>query len=902
MTMPIDHQDPDSTELLATRLPGAPPSGGEALPAGTRLGRYRVESLLGRGGMGEVYRAQQLEPVRRTVALKLLRARTLDARRKAHFEIERQVLAQMRHPAIAQIYDADTTEDGHPFFAMEFIDGQTITRYCEENALPLARRIELFVQACEGVQHAHQKGVIHRDLKPGNLLVEEVDGRAHPKIIDFGIATASTLAGTQEVAGTPDYMSPEQAAGDQSLVDTRSDVYSLGVVLCELLTGQRPKLAGETVTADTRTLRRPSEQLDTLPPGEADRVAGRQGQPLAAMRRVLRGELDWVVVKAMQHDRADRYPSAAALADDLRRFLDGRTVLAVPASRRYAWRKFARRHRAGLAAAVVALAALVGGLALSLHGLMQAREQRRVAEQRSGELKKVVDFQQSMLESLDMQVLGARMGEELERQVGGAAPDKGDDFRVLLARADTTDIARGLVDYGLLSGAEAALDRDFADDPQLAAELRESVARVQSVLGLDAKAARTFAKVADHRGATLGESAPETLRARRAQVGALVASAEYDSAETVLRRSLPQLDRLSANDPTRVGLELAQAEIVSARGDLKAARATRQALLDGLLERYGEDDSAVAAARGALAASQRQMGEFDAAADNQEKVVASRLRQLGPRHDDTLDAQRNLAVLRMQSGRKSEAVQLQEQLAQTTVARYGNEHPRSLAARATLGTMYADSNQAAKALPLLQSVLEARERVLGREHPETVRTRLNLATTHARLDDYAGALPLEQQVIETRSRRLGERHPDTLSIVVNHASTLRLAGHHEEALELLQDVAPRVRETLGEKHPLHRAVLSIRADTLVRSGRHAEGIAAYREAVQVRQRVLGERHHETLRTVWELVDACRQAGRDDEAERWQQRYLAPLLAADPDTLDEPLANLAGAIRSRTDTR
>ncbi|HRN62222.1 MAG TPA: serine/threonine-protein kinase [Luteimonas sp.] len=900
--MPTDERDPDRTELLATRSPGAGQPEGDGLPRGTRIGRYRIDALLGRGGMGEVYRAEQLEPVHRTVALKLLRGQTLDARRKAHFEIERQVLAQMRHPAIAQIHDADTTPDGHPFFAMEFIDGQVITQYCESRALPLAQRIALFIEVCDGVQHAHQKGVIHRDLKPGNLLVEEVDGRAHAKIIDFGIATASTLPGTREVAGTPDYMSPEQAAGDQSLVDTRSDVYSLGVVLCELLTGQRPIAAGETVASDSRSLRRPSEQLDTLPPGEADRVASRQGQPLAAMRRVLRGELDWVVLKAMRHDRADRYPSAAALADDLRRFLDGRVVLAVPASRRYAWRKFARRHRAGLAAATIALVALVGGLALSLHGLMQAREQRQVAELRSDELKKVVDFQQSMLESLDMQVLGTRMGEQLERQVDAAVPAKGDEFRVLLARADTTDIARGLVDYGLLTGAEAALERDFADDPQLAAELRESVARVQSVLGLDAKAARSFASVADYRGATLGEAAPDTLRARRAQVAALVAAAEYDDAESVLQRSLPQLDRLPVNDPVRVGLELAQAEIVFARGDVRAARAMRQALLDGLLERFGEDDPAVVSARSALAASQRQMGEFDAAAGNQKKVVAARLRRLGPQHDDTLDAQRNLAVLHMLSGRRSEAVQLQEQVAQATVARYGSEHPRSLAARATLGTMYADSNQAAKALPLLQSVLEARERVLGREHPETVRTRLNLATTHARLHDYAGALPLEQQVIETRTRRLGERHPDTLSITVNHASTLRLAGRYDEALALLQEVAPRVLDVLGEKHPLHLAVLSIRSDTLVASGRHAEGLAAYREAVQVRQRVLGERHHETLRTVWELVEACRASGRDDEAERWQQRYLAPLLAADPDTLDEPLANLAGAIRSHVDVR
>ena len=239
--------DQERTALLETRTRPAGRDGDGAaalLAPGMRIGRYRIDALVGQGGMGEVYRAEQLEPVRRTVALKVLRAQTLDARHLAYFEVERQLLAQMRHPAIAQVYDAGTTAEGHPFFAMEFIEGSPVTRYCEAHAVPLPQRIALLVRICEGVQHAHQKGVIHRDLKPANLLVDEVDGRALPRIIDFGIATASSLTEGREVAGTPAYMSPEQAAGDQALVDTRSDVYALGVVLSELLTGHRPLSAG----------------------------------------------------------------------------------------------------------------------------------------------------------------------------------------------------------------------------------------------------------------------------------------------------------------------------------------------------------------------------------------------------------------------------------------------------------------------------------------------------------------------------------------------------------------------------------------------------------------------------------------------------------------------------------
>src|SRR3546814_3175732 len=194
------------------------------------------------------------------------------------------MLAQMRHPAIAQVFDADTTADGHPFFAMEFIAGSPLTRFFEEHELSLRQRIELMIRVCEGVQHAHQKGVVHRDLKPGNLLVDDVDGRALPKIIDFGIATASSMAEGREVAGTPDYMSPEQAGGDQSLVDTRSDVYSLGVVLYEMLTGQRTEAVGETRVASTQTLRLPSDHLATLPPAPAARHPPRQGRPLGHHR------------------------------------------------------------------------------------------------------------------------------------------------------------------------------------------------------------------------------------------------------------------------------------------------------------------------------------------------------------------------------------------------------------------------------------------------------------------------------------------------------------------------------------------------------------------------------------------------------------------------------------------
>lgn len=271
----------DATQWLDGSGAGAD-GGGDPAIGQLVAGRYRTEALLGEGGMGQVFRASQLEPVRRTVALKLLRGRRFDARQRAWFEIECQTLAQMQHPAIARIFDAGTTADGVPFFAMEFIEGQPLTRACADAGLGLAARLALMARICDGVQHAHQKGIVHRDLKPANILVTRVDGTLQPRIIDFGIATAASRAGAGESrpverAGTPDYMSPEQFAGDPAAIDTRSDVYSLGVVLYELIVGDRSGLASASQAAAdpaATTLQPPSVRLRAAPPGG---IGGRLG-------------------------------------------------------------------------------------------------------------------------------------------------------------------------------------------------------------------------------------------------------------------------------------------------------------------------------------------------------------------------------------------------------------------------------------------------------------------------------------------------------------------------------------------------------------------------------------------------------------------------------------------------
>lgn len=888
--MGTGEHDPDRTELLATQSSLAGADVGDGLPPGTRLGRYRIEARVGHGGMGEVYRAEQLQPVRRTVALKLLRTQRLEARHKAYFELERQVLAQMRHPAIAQIYDADTTEAGQPYFAMEFIDGHPVTQYCQSKGLPLARRIALFIEICNGVQHAHQKGVIHRDLKPGNLLVDEIDGQAHPKIIDFGIATAAALAETREVAGTPDYMSPEQAGGDQSLVDTRSDVYALGVVLCELLTGRRPATAGETVTDHDRTLRLPSEQLATLPPGEADRLAKSHGRRLSEMRRVLRSELDWVVAKAMRHDRNARYASVAELADDLRRFLDGRVVRAVPASRWYASRKFVSRHRAGLAAASVAVAALVGGLALSLHGLMEAREQRAIAEQRSGELEKVAAFQQSMLENIDIQGMGLGLSAGLREQVARAAPDRLPELERVLAVASSTDLARELIEREMLDRAERAIARDFADQPALAADLREASGRVHAALGLYDKAAESQAGVVAYRTSTLGPRDPATLRARMAHGSALYKLSRYDEARQVLESALADAATLPGGDETRAGIELELSEVDALRGDLPGAVARKRGVVERLSAVRGDTDSLTLRAMTGLALVLGRAGDIVEARALLERVVPLRIEVDGLDDGDTLASMGALATMRAMQSEYEPAVAMQRTLAEAMVRRLGAEHPDTLAIRNNLANMLSGLGLQDEALAEARAVLDARTRVLGAEHPQTLRSALNVASLHGRMDDFDRGLPLEAEVLEARRRILGADHPDTLFIQLNHGVTLQRAGKSREALAQFEDGLPRALRVLGEKHPQYQLGLMMSGEALLDVGRTDAALAQLRQALALRKAHLPPDSPETPATAWGLVKGLRLAGRMDEADEVQRREIDPLLAANPATLTAALVD------------
>lgn len=833
--------------------PAAGPAGGDTLAPGTRLGRYRIESLLGRGGMGEVYLSEQLQPVRRKVALKLLRSQRLDARGLGYVEVEQQVLAQMRHPAIAQIYDAGLTGDGHPYFAMEYIEGKPVTDYCRQHVLPLRRRLELFIRICEGVQHAHHKGVVHRDLKPANILVSAVDGRPRPQIIDFGIATAAARGTGPGVdagayAGTPHYMSPEQA-NDPASVDTRSDVYALGVLLHEVVTGERPD------------------------PG--------------AGHHALEGELGWVVARAMRPDRDARYASAAALADDLQRLLEDRPLMAAPRSRRYLWTKFARRHRAAITAGTAVAAAVLAGLGLSLYGLVQAQQQRALVEERSAELEKVVAFQQAMLEEVDVEVMGLALAEGLRDRVARADPEALDGLEAYLGLVSTVDLARELMGGQVLARADEVIARDFSGEPALAADLRAALGRVYAALGMNEQAAGYYEQVLAWRGQALGPSAAQTLEVRARLAGALRESSHvhYARARTVLEQSLDAALALPDADETRARYELELAELDVAQGDLDSARERQRAVFDRLRATRGEADPLTGLASNWLAMTLARAGELAEARALMEPLYARRLEVHGAGHRDTLAAMSTLAVLRALLRDVEGALELQRSLVQASGERLGREHPLTLVARGNLANMLSDAGRTREALQESAAVYEARTRVSGAEHPQTLRALLNLAGLQSRMDNFEAALPLELEVIQARRRILGPRHPDTLFVLINHGMSLVRAQQPAAAQRVLEPALEDAAEVLGEQHPQFRVGMGFLGEARLALGQPTAAAEVLYDALRMQREHVGADSPDTAWAAWALVRALRADGRAQEARTVQAQWLDPLLEADPQSLD-----------------
>ena len=536
-------------------------------------GRYKVRQEIGKGGMGSVYLAEQTQPVRRQVALKLINP-GMDSRTVlARFESERQALAMMDHPNIARVLDAGVTDAGRPFFVMDLVKGIPLTDYCDAHRLDLPERLDLFRQICSAVHHAHQKGIIHRDLKPTNILVESHDGKPVPKVIDFGLAKATTGMQLSEqslftafgsITGTPLYMAPEQATFNALDVDTRADIYALGVVLYEILTGSTP------IRRDTLQRAALDEMFRVIreeePPTPSSRVSTSEAlQSLAANRhvepsrlsRLIKGDLDWIVMKALAKERSRRYESAIALAQDVERFTNHEPVSAGPPTAAYRVRKFVRRHRVQVLAASLVLLSLVGGAAGTTWGLIESRrqegiavseafekdkariaesEQRKHAEKRLGQVSKMNQILCMIFQDIDPQGAekeGRRLASVLEERVAGAAAD---------------------------------VEREATGDPLVLARMELTLGKAQRNLGYPKKSLTLLAKAHAGYSSQLGPDHPDTLKSLLNLAIGYADAGQTDRALKLYEESKPQCrEKLGANYPDILRLQASLAK--SSHGD-----------------------------------------------------------------------------------------------------------------------------------------------------------------------------------------------------------------------------------------------------------------------------------------------------------------------------------------------
>jgi non-specific serine/threonine protein kinase/serine/threonine-protein kinase len=726
--------------------------------------------------MGTVWIAEQTEPVRRRVALKVIKPGMDSQEVLRRFSAERQALALMDHTNIAKVLDAGTTESSLPYFVMELVKGLPITKYCDELRVPVRDRLRLFVAVCQAIQHAHQKGIIHRDIKPANVMVSVQDGEPVPKVIDFGVAKALHQRLTERtmytavgaVIGTLEYMSPEQAELSALDVDTRTDVYALGVLLYELLTGATPlgaKLRAAPLTERLRLIReeeplRPSTRLAQAAAELADLAERRRTDPLR-LRREVRGDLDWIVMKALEKDRTRRYDTAAALARDVERYLQHEPVEATPPSTAYRVGKTLRKHRSAAVAGATSLLLLIAGAGASAWQAVRAMRAERQAA--------------AVNEFLLRDLLGQADLANQEAGIQGRDPDV--TVRTLLDRA------------------AANIEGKFPHQPRTEASLRSTIGKTYQGLGRYGDAQPHLERAVQLYAATEGPNHPDTLGSKNDLGWLYWYSGRYDAAEQLFLEVAQERDRT-----------------LGARH------------LHTLDSKHG---------LGVVYWSQRT---FDKAEALLQHVVEARTAQLGADHRDTLTAKNNLAVLYRSLRRYDRAEPLFRELTEVRAARLGADHPDTLQARNNLATVLRDQRRFDEAEPLLMQVIRARTAKLGPDHPATLRTESSLALLYRERKQYAKAEALFLRTIRGRTAKLGSEHPDTLRSKANLGVLYRDRGDHARAEPMLREAVDGSRHVLGIAHPDTQQRIEDLLACLKAMGRTEQAEPLIRELEEARRR------------------------------------------------------------------
>jgi non-specific serine/threonine protein kinase/serine/threonine-protein kinase len=728
------------------------------------IGPYRLVHVLGEGGMGTVYEAEQLEPVRRRVALKIVKLGMDTQEVVARFMTERQALAAMDHPFVAKVFDAGQTAAGRPYFVMELVEGVPLLDYSDAHRLSLGERVELFILICHAVQHAHLKGVVHRDLKPSNVLVTATPQPPEPKIIDFGIAKAvgrdwhGSVVGftrTDQPLGTPAYMSPEQAGFGRLDVDSRTDVYSLGVILYELLAGclpADPAAIGppeflSSLAKGELSMSRPSARV-CLPSTGAETAAARSTTP-SGLKRQLEGDLDWIVMKALEVDRGRRFETALALADDLQRYMSEKPVTARPPTFSYQFSKFVRRHRVQVVAATVAIVALLVGTIAAAVGMVRASRAEGTAREEAATARQVSDF--------------------LVRLLTLASPDQ--------APGNPTTV-REMLERGV-----STIETDLKEQPAVQANLFGTLSIVYEALG------------------------------------------QYPESKRFAEKSLA-LPRTAGRDADlqAAGLLLQLGRAHQRLGDLAQTRTSYERALALRIRVLGENHLDVARVLNNLGALHGQMERYDEATSAHERALAIQRRVGGPSHKDVGHSLRGLAIVQDRQGHVEAGLGLFRQAQAIFEASYGPEHTVTATVLQDIAVSLRTLNRPHEAHPLLERSLAILKRIHGPDHPTVSFTDHSLGLVLMAQGELKAALPILEDGFRIRMATMGPHNPRTADIAGSLAMLRVSLGDLDKGRQLLEQALRGHEQAYG---PDHRSTLETRgnlARTLVKAKRYDEAM------------------------------------------------------------------------------
>jgi eukaryotic-like serine/threonine-protein kinase len=801
---------------------------------GSVIGPYKLLQKLGEGGFGAVYMAEQEKPVRRYVAIKIIKPGMDTGQVIARFESERQALALMDHPNIARVLDAGATESGHPYFVMELVRGVPITEFCDKNRLPPEGRLKLFVDVCHAIQHAHHKGIIHRDIKPNNVLVTLHDGVPVVKVIDFGVAKATVQKLTEktlftalgQIVGTPAYMSPEQAEMSGLDIDTRSDVYSLGVLLYELLTGTTPiedKRLRQAGYAEMQRLIReqdapkPSTRLSSLG-GTASVVATNRGLDVKRLRRVLKGDLDWVVIKSLEKDRNRRYGTPGNFAEDIERYLKHEAIVARPPSTAYRVRKLIRRNRVAVSTAAAVVVALLFGIAAATwqalratraeHAAILAAESEKAAKDdalaREAETKAVLDF--------------------VENRIFAAARPEG----------QSGGLGRNVTMGKAIQSALQYVKEGFTSQPLIEARLRMTLGKSFYFLG-DSKTAAEQEEAARAIYTRLrGPDDPDTLLAMHNLASSYDLLGRVDEALKLREETLAlRRAKLGSDDPDTLAAMNNLGLSYGAAGRYADALKLREETLSGFKKLRGPDHPDTLMGMNNLANAYFALSRNAEALKLREETVALYKKTLGPDHPDTLRSMGNLATSLETAHRHAEALKLREETLELRKAKLGADHPSTLISMSALGDSYAGLGRHADALRIREETLALRKGKLGPDHPDTLMSMSNLADTYSSLGRHADALKLQEETLALRTAKLGPDHPDTWVSKADLAESYNALDRHAEALKLREATLTFRKLNLGADDP--QTLMSMRdvAQSLVALNRGNEALPLINECLRL---------------------------------------------------------------------